>query len=106
MKKIDFKSIIRYLNPSRVDNLDGLNPYRDWKAIVIFFTATLFLVLFGGGYVFWKNLRAINEKIILDEQPLPSMINRVTLSNAIEAIRVREGQFKKSLDVVVQDPSL
>lgn len=106
MKKIDFKSIIMYLNPSRVDNLDGLNPYRDWKAIVFFFAVALFLMLSGGGYVFWKNLRSINEKIVLDEPSSPSMINRAVLSNAVELIRVREERFKKSLDIVIQDPSL
>lgn len=106
MKKIDFRNIIRYLNPSRVDNLDGLNPYRDWKAIVIFSAVFLFLVLSGGGYVFWKNLRIGDEKIILDEQSSLPMINRVSLSNAIETIKSREDRFKKSLDVVIKDPSL
>lgn len=106
MKKIDFRNIIRYLNPSRIDNLDGLNPYRDWKAIVIFSAVSLFLVLSGGGYVFWKNLRLENEKIILDEQSLSPTINRASLSNAIETIKSREERFKKSSEIIIKDPSL
>lgn len=106
MKKIDFRNIIRYLNPSSVDNLDELNPYRDWKVIFIFSVISLFLALLGGGYVFWKSLRVMDEKIILDEQSSTITINRTSLSNAIEIMKAKESRFKKSLEVVARDPSL
>ena len=54
MKKIDFRSIIRYLNPSSVDNLDGLNPYRDWMVMIIFSAIALFALFSAGGYVFGR----------------------------------------------------
>lgn len=106
MKKIDFKSIIRYLNPSSVDNLDGLNPYRDWTVIIIFSVISLIVTLVVGGYVFWKSLNAMNEEIILDEQSLVVTINRTSVSNAIEAIKIKDERFKKSLDIIAKDPSL
>ena len=34
--KIDFKKIIRYLNPNNVDNLGDINPYRDWKVALFY----------------------------------------------------------------------
>jgi len=106
MKKIDFKSIIRYLNPSSVDNLDGLNPYRDWMVMIIFSAISLVATLAVGGYVFWNSLRSMDETITLDEQPLVVVVNRASLSNAVEAIIAKGERFKKSLEIVVQDPSL
>ena len=106
MKKIDFKGIIRYLNPSRVDNLDGLNPYRDWMVMIVFSAIALFLTLASGGYVFWKSSRVMDEKIILDEQPPAVTINRASISNAIKAIKDKEDRFKKHMDDVIRDPSL
>ena len=106
MKKIDFRSIIRYLNPSSVDSLDGLNPYRDWMVMIIF-SAIAFLAVFSvGGYIFWESLTVMDERIILEEQTSVVVINRASISNATERIKAKEDRFKKSLDVVVQDPSL
>lgn len=106
MKKIDFRSIIRYLNPSSVDNLDGLNPCRDWMVMIIFSAVALFAVFFAGGYVFWEGLTVMDERIISDENTSVVVINRASVSNAVERIRAKEDRFKKSLDVIVQDPSL
>ena len=49
--KIDFKKTLRYLNPSSVDNLGAINPYRDWKVSVIFFGIFLIAILLMDGYV-------------------------------------------------------
>ena len=106
MKKIDFRSIIRYLNPSSVDNLDGLNPYRDWMVMIIFSAIALFALFSAGGYVFWKSLTVMDEKVMLDEQTSVIVINRASVSNAAGMIKAKEDRFKKSLDVIVQDPSL
>ena len=104
--KIDLKKIIRYLNPSNADDLEAINPYRDWKAAVIFSAFFFVIVLLADGYVLWKSLHVINENIVLEEQPAIAVINRSSLSKAIEAIKAKEGQFKKPFDMIVRDPSL
>ena len=106
MKKIDFKSIIRYLNPSSVDNLDGLNPYRDWMVMIIFSAISLVATLAVGGYVFWNSLRSMDEKITVGAESSAIVIDRASISNAVEAIIAKGERFKKSLEIVVQDPSL
>lgn len=104
--KIDLKKIIRYLNPNNVNNLDAINPYRDWKAAVIFSALFLLFVLSADGYVLWKSLHVINENIVLEEQTRAVAINRVSLSKAIEMIKAKEEQFKKPFDMIIADPSL
>ena len=104
--KIDFKKTIRYLNPSNVENLEAINPYRDWKAAVIFSVIFLIVVLLADGYVLWKSLHVMDENIVLEEQTEVAAINRASLSKAIEAIKAKEGQFKKPFDMTIADPSL
>lgn len=104
--KIDFKKIIRYLNPNKTDNLKAIKPYRDWKLVIIFSASFLFLVLLIDGYVLWKSLRVINEDIVLEEQVELAAVNRSSLSKAIEAIKAKEEQFKKPFDATIADPSL
>ena len=104
--KIDFKKIIRYLNPGNVDDLEAINPSRDWKAAVIFSAILLFAVLSADGYVLWKSLHVINENIVLEEQTAVTAINRASLGKAIEAIKAKEEQFKKPFDMIIADPSL
>ena len=104
--KIDFKKIIRYLNPSNVDNLGAINPYRDWKVSVIFSCIFLSVVLLADGYVLWKSLHVISENIVLEEQLPVAVINRSSLSKAIEVIKAKEEQFKKPFEMIIADPSL
>ena len=104
--KIDFKKIIRYLNPSNVDNLEAINPYRDWKTAVIFSAVSLIIILSADGYVLWKSLHVISENIVLEEQLPVAVINRSSLSKAIEVIKAKEEQFKKPFDAKITDPSL
>ena len=104
--KIDFKKILRYINPNNVDNLEAINPYRDWKAAVIFSGIFLIAILLTDGYVLWKSLHVIDENIVLEEQAAIAAVNRVSLSKAIEAIKAKEEQFKKPFDEKIPDPSL
>ena len=104
--KIDFKKTLRYLNPSSVDNLGAINPYRDWKVSVIFFGIFLIAILLMDGYVLWRDLNVINENIVLEEQLPVVVINRSSLSKAVEAIKAKEEQFKKPFDAKITDPSL
>ena len=104
--KIDLKKTIRYFNPSSVDDLGAINPYRDWKAAVIFSVVFLAVVLSADGYVLWKSLHVISENIVLEEQTAITGINRSSLSKAIEAIKAKEEQFKKPFDMTIADPSL
>jgi len=104
--KIDFKKTLRYLNPSSVDNLGAINPYRDWKVSVIFFGIFLIAILLMDGYVLWRDLNVINENIVLEEQLPVVVINRSSLSKAVEAIKAKEEQFKKPFDEKIPDPSL
>jgi len=104
--KIDFKKIIRYLNPSNVDNLEAINPYRDWKTAVIFSAVSLIIILSADGYVLWKSLHVISENIVLEEQLPVAVINRSSLSKAIEVIKAKEEQFKKPFEMIIADPSL
>ena len=104
--KIDFKKIIRYLNPSNVDNLEAINPYRDWKVAVIFSAISLIIILSADGYVLWKSLHVISENIVLEEQTAIAAVNRASLSKAIEAIKAKEEQFKKPFEMIIADPSL
>ena len=104
--KIDFKKIIRYLNPSNVDNLEAINPYRDWKAAVVFSVVSLIIILSADGYVLWKSLHVISENIVLEEQLPVAVINRSSLSKAIEVIKAKEEQFKKPFEMIIADPSL
>ena len=104
--KIDLKKTLRYLNPSNVDNLGAINPYRDWKVSVIFFGIFLIAILLMDGYVLWKSLHVINENIVLEEQAAITAVNRASLSKAIEAIKAKEEQFKKPFEMIIADPSL
>lgn len=104
--KIDFKKTIRYFNPRNADGLETINPYRDWKAAIIFSAIFFAVVLSADGYVLWKSLHVINENIVLEEQTAITAINRVSLSKAVEAIKNKEEQFKKSFDMIIVDPSL
>jgi hypothetical protein len=104
--KTDFKKIIRYLNPGNVDDLGSINPYRDWKAAVIFSAIFLFVVLSADGYVLWKSLHVINENIVLEEQSAVAVINRSSLNKSVEAIKAKEERFKKPFDTKITDPSL
>lgn len=104
--KINFKKTIRYLNPNNVDNLEEINPYRDWKAAIIFSAIFFLFVLSADGYVLWKSLHVINENIVLEEQTAVTAINRASLSKAIEMIKAKEEQFKKPFDMIITDPSL
>ena len=104
--KIDFKKTLRYLNPSSVDNSGAINPYRDWKVSVIFFTIFLIIVLLVDGYVLWRGLHVINENIVLEGQVAITVVNRESLSKAIEAIKAKEEQFKKTFYAKIADPSL
>ena len=104
--KIDFKKILRYINPNNVDNLEAINPYRDWKVSVIFSCIFLSVVLLADGYVLWKSLHVINENIVLEEQTAITAINKSSLNKAIEAIKAKEEQFKKPFDAKITDPSL
>ena len=104
--KIDFKKIIRYLNPGNVENFGAINPYRDWKAAVIFSAILFVFILSADGYVLWKSLHVINENIVLEEQVEVAVINRSSLNKAVEAIKAKEGQFKEPFDMTIADPSL
>lgn len=104
--KINFKKAIKYLNPGNADNLEAINPYRDWKIIIIFSAVFLALVLSADGYVLWKSLHVVNENIVLEEQVATVTVNRTSLNKAIEAIKTKEGQFKKPFDRTITDPSL
>ena len=104
--KIDFKKTLRYLNPSSVDNLGAINPYRDWKVSVIFFGIFLIAILLMDGYVLWRDLNVINENIVLEGQVAITVVNRESLSKAIEAIKAKEEQFKKPFEMIIADPSL
>src|SRR3990167_11502558 len=104
--KINFKKTLRYINPRNVDDLEAINPYRDWKVAVIFSAISLIIILSAGGYVLWKSLHVINENIVLEEQLPVVVINRSSLSKAVEAIKAKEEQFKKTFDEKITDPSL
>ena len=104
--KIDLKKTLRYLNPSNVDNLGAINPYRDWKVAVIFSAISLIIILSADGYVLWKSLHVISENIVLEEQLPVAVINRSSLSKAIEVIKAKEEQFKKPFEMIIADPSL
>ena len=104
--KINLKKTLRYINPRNVDDLEAINPYRDWKAAVIFSGIFLIAILLADGYVLWKSLHVINENIVLEEQAAITAVNRVSLSKAIEAIKAKEEQFKKPFDAKITDPSL
>ena len=104
--KIDLKKIIRYLSPGNVDNLGAINPYRDWKATVIFPPFSLLLFCRRTDMFLWKSLHVISENIVLEEQTAVAAINRASLSKAIETIKAKEEQFKKPFDMTIADPSL
>jgi len=104
--KINFKKTLRYINPRNVDDLEAINPYRDWKAAVIFSSIFLIAILLADGYVLWRSLHVINENIVLEEQTAIAAVNRASLSKAIEAIKAKEEQFKKPFDAKITDPSL
>ena len=104
--KINFKKTLRYINPRNVDDLEAINPYRDWKAAVIFSGIFLIAIFLMDGYVLWKSLHVINENIILEEQAAITAVNRASLSKAIEAIKAKEEQFKKPFEMIIADPSL
>ena len=104
--KIDLKKTLRYLNPSNVDNLGAINPYRDWKVAVIFSAISLIIILSADGYVLWKSLHVISENIVLEEQAAITAVNRASLSKAVETIKAKEEQFKKPFDEKIADPSL
>ena len=104
--KINFKKTIKYLNPSNVNNLEAINPYRDWKAAVIFSAILMVVVLSADGYVLWKSLHVIDENIVLEEQVEISVVSRVSLNRAIETIKAKEEQFKKPFNAKIIDPSL
>jgi len=104
--KINLKKTLRYINPRNVDDLEEINPYRDWKVSVIFSSIFLIAILLADGYVLWKSLHVINENIVLEEQAAIAAINRASLSKAIEAIKAKEEQFKKPFEVIIADPSL
>jgi len=104
--KINFKKTLRYINPRNVDDLEAINPYRDWKAAVIFSGIFLIVILLADGYVLWRSLHVINENIVLEEQTAIAAVNRASLSKAIEAIKAKEEQFKKPFDAKITDPSL
>ena len=78
--KIDFKKILRYINPNNVDNLEAINPYRNWKVSVIFSCIFLVVILLADGYVLWKSLHVINENIVLEEQAAITAINKSSLN--------------------------
>ena len=104
--KINLKKTLRYFNPSKVDDLEAINPYRDWKVSVIFSGIFLIVILLTDGYVLWKSLHVINENIVLEEQAAIAAVNRASLSKAIEAIKAKEEQFKKPFEMIIADPSL
>ena len=104
--KINLKKTLRYINPRNVDDLEAINPYRDWKAAVIFSGIFLIVVLLADGYVLWRSLHVINENIVLEEQAAITAVNRASLSKAIEVIKAKEEQFKKPFDAKITDPSL
>ena len=104
--KINLKKTLRYINPRNVDDLEAINPYRDWKAAVIFSGIFLIAILLMDGYVLWRDLNVINENIVLEEQLPVVVINRSSLSKAVEAIKAKEEQFKKPFDEKIPDPSL
>ena len=104
--KINLKKTLRYINPRNVDDLEAINPYRDWKAAVIFSGIFLIAILLTDGYVLWKSLHVINENIVLEEQAAIAAVNRASLSKAIEAIKAKEEQFKKPFEMIIADPSL
>ena len=49
--KINFKKTLRYINPRNVDDLEAINPYRDWKVSIIFSCIFLVVILLADGYV-------------------------------------------------------
>lgn len=104
--KIDLKKTIRYFNPGNVDSLGAINPYRDWKMIIIFSAIFLIFILLADGYVLWKSLHVINENIVLEEQVAVAPVNRASLNRTVEAIKNKEEQFKKPFDMTITDPSL
>jgi len=104
--KINLKKTLRYINPRNVDDLEEINPYRDWKVSVIFSSIFLIAILLADGYVLWKSLHVINENIVLEEQAAITAVNRASLSKAIEVIKAKEEQFKKPFDAKITDPSL
>lgn len=104
--KTNFKKTIKYLDPRNVDNLESINPYRDWKVAVIFSAILMVVVLSADGYVLWKSLHVVDENIILEEPTQTFSINRVSLDKAIEAIKAKEEQFRKPFNMIVPDPSL
>ena len=104
--KINLKKTLRYINPRNVDDLEEINPYRDWKAAVIFSGIFLIAIFLMDGYVLWKSLHVINENIILEEQAAITAVNRASLSKAVETIKAKEEQFKKPFDEKIPDPSL
>ena len=60
--KINLKKTLRYLNPRNVDDLEAINPYRDWKVSVIFSGIFLIAILLTDGYFLLKNFHFINKK--------------------------------------------
>ena len=104
--KINFKKTLRYINPRNTDDLEAINPYRDWKVSVIFSGIFLIAILLTDGYFLWKSLHVINENIVLEEQAAIAAVNRASLSKAIEAIKAKEEQFKKPFEMIIADPSL
>lgn len=104
--KINLKKTIKYFNSRNADDLEAINPYRDWKAAIIFSAIFFAVVLSADGYVLWKSLHVINENIVLGEQTATTVVSRTSLSKAIEAIKAKEEQFKKPFDATIADPSL
>lgn len=105
MRKFDFKTIISYFNPRRIDNLP-VNPYRDWKVILISFFLLLVVILGADAVILWKSLKATEEKVVIKEH-LPPMIDKNSLKNAVSEIKNKEEQFRKGASVSeIKDPSL
>lgn len=104
--KINFKKITNSLNFQTTSDFESDRPRRAWKTIIIIFVIFAALAFAVDGYIVWKALHVLSEKIVLEEQAAIS-VNKTSLSAVVEKIKTRERQFKKEPDdIIIADPSL
>lgn len=103
--KINFKKITNSFNFRTTSDFKSDCPRRTWKTIIIVSVIFAALAFAVDGYIVWKSLHILSEKIVLEGQTAVS-VNKPSLSDAVEKIKTRERQLKKEFDTVIADPSL
>lgn len=103
--KINFKKITNSFNFQTTADFKSDRPRRAWKAIIIISVIFAVFVFAVDGYIVWKALHVLDEKIVLEEQTAVG-VNKTSLSAVVEKIKTRDWQFKKESDMIIADPSL